>query len=43
MYHALLFLHVLSAFLLAAGVVIYSAFVLGSPVNRGCGGRSRPS
>jgi uncharacterized membrane protein len=34
MYHALLFWHVLSAFLLAAGVVIYSAFVLGSPVNR---------
>ena len=35
MYHALLFLHVLSAFLLVAGAVIYTAFVLGSPVNRG--------
>jgi hypothetical protein len=34
MYHALLFLHVLSAFFLAAGVVMFSAFVLGSPVNR---------
>jgi hypothetical protein len=34
MYHALLFFHVLSAFFLGAGVVIYSAFVLGSPVNR---------
>jgi hypothetical protein len=33
-YDTLLFLHVLSAFFLAAGVVIYSAFVLGSPVNR---------
>jgi uncharacterized membrane protein len=34
MYHALLFLHVLSAFFLGAGVVMFSAFVLGSPVNR---------
>jgi hypothetical protein len=34
MYHALLFLHVLSAFLMVSGVVIFSAFVLGSPVNR---------
>ena len=34
MYHALLFFHVLSAFFLAAAAVIYSAFVLGSPVNR---------
>jgi len=34
MYHALLFLHVLSAFLMVAGVVIFSAFVLGSPVTR---------
>jgi hypothetical protein len=33
-YDTLLFLHVLAAFFLAAGVVIYSAFVLGSPVNR---------
>jgi hypothetical protein len=30
----LIFLHVLAAFFLVAGVVIYSAFVLGSPVNR---------
>src|ERR687891_1295162 len=30
----LLFLHILSAFFLVAGVVIYSAFVLGAPVNR---------
>jgi hypothetical protein len=29
----LLFLHVLAAFFLVAGVVIYSAFVLGAPVN----------
>ena len=29
----LLFLHVLSAFFLGAGVVIFSSFVLGSPVN----------
>jgi hypothetical protein len=35
MYHALLFFHVLSGFFLAAGVVMYSAFALGSPVNRG--------
>jgi hypothetical protein len=34
MYHALLFFHVLSAFLLGSAVVMYSAFVLGSPVNR---------
>lgn len=34
MYHALLFFHVLSAFLLAAAIVVYSAFALGSPVNR---------
>jgi hypothetical protein len=34
MYHALLFLHVLSAFFLAAGIVIYSSFALGGPVNR---------
>jgi uncharacterized membrane protein len=33
-YHALLFLHVLAAFFLAGAVVMYSAFVLGSPVNR---------
>jgi uncharacterized membrane protein len=33
-YHALLFFHVLAAFFLAVGVVIYSAFVLGGPVNR---------
>jgi uncharacterized membrane protein len=33
-YHALLFFHVLAAFFLAVAVVIYSAFVLGSPVNR---------
>jgi hypothetical protein len=33
-YHALLFLHVLSAFFLVSGVVMYSAFALGSPVNR---------
>jgi hypothetical protein len=33
-YDTLLFLHILSAFFLGAGVVIYSAFVLGSPVNR---------
>jgi hypothetical protein len=32
-YDTLLFLHVLSSFFLAAGVVIYSSFVLGSPVN----------
>ena len=34
MYHALLFLHVLSAFFLVSALVMYSAFVLGSPVNR---------
>jgi uncharacterized membrane protein len=34
MYHALLFLHVLSAFFMVSGVVIFSAFVLGSPVTR---------
>jgi hypothetical protein len=33
LYETLLFLHVLSAFLLAAGVVMYAAFVLGSPVT----------
>jgi uncharacterized membrane protein len=33
-HHTLLFFHVLAAFFLAGGVVIYSAFVLGSPVNR---------
>jgi hypothetical protein len=32
-YETLLFLHVLAAFLLAAGVVMYAAFVLGSPVT----------
>jgi len=32
-YHALLFLHVLSAFLLFGAVVMYSAFVLGAPVD----------
>ena len=34
MYHALLFLHVLAAFLLVAGVVIFSSFVLGGPIDR---------
>ena len=34
MYPALLFFHVLSAFVLAGAVVMYSAFVLGTPVNR---------
>jgi hypothetical protein len=34
MYHALLFFHVLAAFFLAAGIVIYSSFVLGGPVSR---------
>jgi uncharacterized membrane protein len=33
-YHALLFFHVLSAFLLFGAVVIYSAFVLGAPAYR---------
>src|SRR6266542_2548339 len=35
MYHTLLFFHVLAAFFLGAAALIYSAFVLGSPVNRG--------
>ena len=34
MYHALLFFHVLAGFFLVSGVVVYSAFALGSPVNR---------
>lgn len=34
MTETLLFLHVLAAFFLVAAVVIYSAFVLGGPVNR---------
>jgi len=34
MYHTLLFLHLLSAFCLASAIVVYSAFVLGGPVNR---------
>jgi hypothetical protein len=34
MYHALLFFHVLAAFFLAGGIVIYSSFALGGPVNR---------
>jgi hypothetical protein len=34
MYHALLLFHVLSAFLLASAIVMYSAFLLGGPVNR---------
>jgi hypothetical protein len=34
MYEALLFFHVLAAFFLASGALIYSAFALGSPVNR---------
>lgn len=34
MYHALLFFHVLATFFLGAGAVIYTAFVLGGPVNR---------
>jgi hypothetical protein len=33
MTETLLFLHLLAAFALVAGVVIYSAFVLGAPVN----------
>jgi hypothetical protein len=33
-YEALLFFHVLAAFFLTSGVLIYSAFVLGSPVNK---------
>jgi uncharacterized membrane protein len=34
MYHALLFFHVLAAFLLGAAVVMFSSFVLGGPINR---------
>ena len=34
MYDFLLFVHVLAAFLLGAGVVIYTSFVLGGPVVR---------
>jgi uncharacterized membrane protein len=34
MYEALLFFHVLAAFFLASGVLIYSAFALGLPVNK---------
>lgn len=34
MYHALLFFHVLAAFLFGSAAVMYSAFVLGGPVNR---------
>ena len=34
MYHFLLFVHVLSAFLLGAAVVMFSSFVLGGPINR---------
>jgi hypothetical protein len=34
MYEALLFFHLLAAFFLGSGVLIYSAFVLGSPVNK---------
>jgi uncharacterized membrane protein len=34
MYETLLFFHVLAAFFLVSGVVMYSAFALGSPVNR---------
>jgi hypothetical protein len=34
MYDALLFFHLLSAFFLASAIVMYSAFLLGSPVNR---------
>jgi hypothetical protein len=33
-YDALLFLHVLAAFLMVAGVVIFSSFVLGGPIDR---------
>jgi hypothetical protein len=33
-YHALLFFHVLAAFLLFGAVAMYSAFVLGAPVDR---------
>ena len=34
MYHFLLFVHVLSAFILGAAVVMFSSFVLGGPLNR---------
>ena len=34
MYDALLFLHVLTAFFLAAAVVMFSSFVLGGPIDR---------
>lgn len=34
MYDFLLFVHVLAAFFLVAGGVIYTAFILGGPVNR---------
>jgi hypothetical protein len=34
MYEALLFFHVLAAFFLGGGVLMYSGFVLGGPVNR---------
>jgi hypothetical protein len=33
-YDFLLFVHVLSAFFLGAGVVMFSSFVLGGPINR---------
>ena len=33
MYHTLLTIHLFAAFALAIGLVVYSAFVLGSPVN----------
>jgi hypothetical protein len=33
-YDFLLFVHVLSAFILGAAVVIFSSFVLGGPINR---------
>ena len=35
MYETLLFLHVLSAFALVSGVVIFSALALGAPIGRG--------
>jgi hypothetical protein len=34
MYHSLLFFHVLAAFFLGSGLVMYSSFVLGGPVTR---------
>ena len=34
MYEALLFFHLLAAFFLTSGLLIYSAFVIGSPVNK---------